>query len=107
LKNYNCRISSNDPIPWGHCWQVKISIIKGKNRERTLKYPLSVDIKLIAQTENPTHSMEWIYDTGKIVYNNQPCDRFVVMPGLNRKGWLIMLVYPLEGLISGGVNRGE
>lgn len=104
--NENCRhrykasifpvvIESAIANPWGLCWDVEVKIIYGKNKERTKKYPSYLRIRLIKPAESPTHSIEWIDDTGKFAYYNQPCERFYVFPG-HTSGWLVIVIKKLE-----------
>lgn len=96
---YPVVIESPIANPWGMCWELEVKIIYGKNKERTKKYPSSLRIRLIKPVKVPSHSLEWLEDTGKFSYYQQSCERFFVFTGNimgNTLGWLTIVIRKLE-----------
>jgi hypothetical protein len=84
--------SANIPNPWGKVWDAQIKAKRGKHRDGNT-YALSAEIRLLAIARSPTHELELKTSSGKIVYNLNPCEGFLVLPGKEvRKEWMTIIV---------------
>lgn len=76
--------------PTGKCFQIKTKVGYGKTATGS-KYPSKLVLQLQHPTVIPTHTLEWIVDTGKFAYFHQPCESFWVFSGV-KGGWLLMII---------------
>lgn len=84
-------IESAERNPPGKCYTVDLKIDRGKNRDRTKSYVSLLKLRIEEPSNTPTHKLQWIRDTGKFAYCNEPSEFVAVIPG-NEGGWLIAAV---------------
>lgn len=88
--------------PFGKTWVVEIRELMGKNHERTEKYSLKLRIRLKEEvkSDSATHTMTFIYDSGKFAHVRGFGLEYVAIFSNPPYAWLIMAISPVNATVQ-------